>query len=176
MENNLRTICITESLSEHLKPTHYKSTIQSKKINENMQKGHKKQLDDNSENFWALQEIKTAVDFTILNKSESTHLCNTNRHICAYICIYVFIYTHYMCIYAHLCIYTHTLMEEEGRVFNCLLFFSKTLILLINVELMKELFIHYFTRTLRAIDLEEKSAKGVKFLLWTTKSIFLSIT
>lgn len=148
----------------------------ARKINEEMRKGPEKQLDDDSESLWALQEIKTAVDLTILSKSESTHLCNTNRHTCAYMRIYVFIYTHYMGIYAHLCIYTHTLMEEEGRVFNCLLFFSKTLILLINVELMKELFIHYFTRTLRATDLEEKPAKGVKFLLWTTTSIFLSIT
>jgi len=107
-----------------------------------------------------------------------------------------------MCIYMHIYIYiyTHTLMEEEGRFFFSSLFFSKTLILLINVELMKELYIQYFTRVgdgqeglaccnswgrkesdtteqlnwteLRAIDLGKKSAEEVKFLLWTTKSIF----
>ena len=80
----------------------------------------------------------TAVDFNILNKSEPTHLYNTN----IYVCIYIF-----------MCMYTHTLMEEEGWFFFIFsLFFSKTLILLINVELTKELYIHYFTRTLTAID------------------------
>lgn len=64
---------------------------------------------------------------------------------------------------------------EKKEEFLIVFFFSKTLILLINVELMKELFIHYFA-DFKSNWFRGKISKGVKFLLRTTTSIFLSIT
>ena len=61
------------------------------------------------------------------------HIYTTEIDI--YVHIYAYIYLH---------IYTHT--HGGRRVFFSSLFFSKTLILLINVELVKELYIQYFTR------------------------------
>ena len=62
------------------------------------------------------------------------HIYTTGIDTCVHIYAYIFIY-----------IYTHT-HGGRRKVFFFSLFFSKTLILLINVELMKELYIQYFTR------------------------------